>query len=152
MVRLNWERIKIESCERGVRIRSYSGPYSPAFRLGQLRIWTLFTQCDSIFYYLVSRSAQQIRTQKKKGKHFKNSGKWKTFFELSRKDHRKRKLKNTWHLLFYSRCKCIINIHCVFQYIFLENLILLNSVFWLVNAWWQNLRWFKIVTQKFLFL
>ena len=64
---------------------------------------------DSIFYYLVSRSAQQIRTRKENGKHLKTSGREKIVLKCIKRhenlekgmkeNHRKKKYKNTWHLL-----------------------------------------------------
>ena len=42
---LSLETLGLYYCVKSVRIRSFSGPYFPAFGLEKLRIRTLFTQC-----------------------------------------------------------------------------------------------------------
>ena len=44
------EQVNGTHCVKSVQMRSFSGPYFPAFRLNsnqkKHRIWTLFTQCQ----------------------------------------------------------------------------------------------------------
>ena len=50
--------LRVWHCVKSVCIRSYSGPYFPAFRPEQLRIRTLFTQCGMSSYQKIEEFEQ----------------------------------------------------------------------------------------------
>ena len=144
---------------KSVRIRSYSGPYFFSFGVNNSEYGQFLRSVIQYFTTYFHARCSKSKRKKKIGNTSRIRVKQKFILtcldknhknleKAMKENHRKKKHKNTWQ----NTCKCSIHIYCVFQYIFFENLIFLNSVFWLVNVLWQNLRLSKIVTQKCVFL